>query len=175
MLLWRESFQVAAGMFISESLCGCTKDIWHHQPAQLSALIFSKDKERESKKEMCLKRSNTQMILSDSSSTQRARELSELRGLHVCVWLLLIVSSWTEGKLTARSPIILTLLWKQKSITRLFFLLYSHAIPKVSFHMTLIVVIHMLTVFSKYRKKNSRNVIIFLPKRNSHLSPARLD
>lgn len=45
-LLWRESFQVADGMFISESLCVCTKDIWHHQLAQLSALTFSKDKER---------------------------------------------------------------------------------------------------------------------------------
>lgn len=32
-------------MFISESLCVCTKDIWHHQPALLSALTFSKDKE----------------------------------------------------------------------------------------------------------------------------------
>lgn len=27
-------------------MCVCTEDIWHHQLAQLSALTFSKDKER---------------------------------------------------------------------------------------------------------------------------------
>lgn len=47
MLLQRESFQVAAGMFIPESLPVPTMDTGHHQPAQLSALIFSKDKEGE--------------------------------------------------------------------------------------------------------------------------------
>lgn len=122
MLLWRESFQVAAGMFISESLCGCTKDIWHHQPAQLSALTFSKDKEREQKGDAFEMEQYT-------NDTFRQQQYTESTGAFrgkglmcvcVCVWLLLIASSWTGEKLAARSPIILTLLWKWKSIPRLF-------------------------------------------------------
>lgn len=142
-------------MFISDSVCGCAKDIWHHQPAHLCPVPFSKDEERESKKEMHLKQSNTQMIPSDSSTTQRTWELSEQRGLCVCVYVASL-NSFILNRRKAHSkkcyhPHTSV---KMKKHSQAFSLLYFHVIPKVSFHMTLIVVIHLLTVFSKCRKKS---------------------
>lgn len=153
-LLWRERFQVTAGVFISEFLCVCTKDIWHHQPSQFSALTFSKDKERvrEQKGDVFEIEQNTNDTFRQQQHTQRAQELSEQRGLCVCVTSL---NSFIPDGMKAHSKQSYHhhTTAKMKKHSQTFSLLHSQVIPKVSFHMTLIALMHPLTVFSKCRKK----------------------
>ena len=153
----------------------CTKDIWHHQPAQLSALTFSKDKEevREPKGDVFEIEQNTNDTFRKQQHTQRAQELSEQRGLCVCVASL---NSFIPDGMKAHSKQSYHhyTFAKMKKHSQPFSLLYSHVTPKVSFHMTFIAVIHLLTAFSNAGKK-SKNVITFLIKGNSLLPSARLD
>lgn len=62
-----------------------TKDMWHHQPTQLSALAFSKDKERarEQKGDVFEIEQNTNGTCRLQQHTHRAQELSEQRGLRM--------------------------------------------------------------------------------------------
>lgn len=141
-------------MFISESLCVCTKDIWHHQPTQVSALTFSKDKgrAREQKGDAFEIEQNTNDTFREHRRTQRAQELSEQRGLHVSVASL--NSSILDGmKAHSKQSYHHHTSVKMKKHSQPFSLLYYRVIKKVSFHMTLTVVIHLLIVFSKCRGK----------------------
>lgn len=153
-LLWRQSFQVAAGMLISKSLCVYTKDIWHYQPAQLSALTFSKDKERarEWKGDAFEMEQNTNDTFRQQQHTHRAQELAEQRGLWVCVASL---HSFIPARMKAHSKQSYHhhTSAKMKKHSQPFSLLYSQVIPQVSFHMSLLAVIHLVTAFSKCRKK----------------------
>ena len=136
------------------SLCVCTKDTWHHEPVQLSALTFSKDKERAraQKGDAFEIEQNTNDTFRQQQHTWRAQELSEQRGLRVCVASL---NSFIPDGMKAHSKQSYHhhTCAKMKKHSQPFSLLYSQVIPKASFHMTLIAVFHLLTVLSKGRKK----------------------
>lgn len=134
------------------SLCVCTKDIWHHQPAQLGALTFSKDRVREQKGDESEIEQCTNVTFREQQHTQRARELSEQRGLRMCVASL---NSFIPDRMKAHSKQSCHhhTSAKLKKYSQPFSLLCSQVIPKVSFYMALIAVIRLLTVFSKCRKE----------------------
>lgn len=81
-LLQRKSFQAAAGMLTPEPPHVHIKDTWHHQPAQLSAITFAKDK--EGVKGRCIwSGAKIQLMPSICSSTHRAQVQAEQRTLCV--------------------------------------------------------------------------------------------
>lgn len=96
-----------------------------------------------------------------TNDTFRQQQYTESTGAFrakglVCVWVCVAsLNSFILNRRKAHSkkPYHTHTSVKMKKHSQAFSLLYSHVIPKVSFHMTLIVVIHMLTVFSKYKKK----------------------